>query len=221
MHHVRKYVDYKRECCCCAGSTASPPVPSASECSVSSDHGGGLASPPEPSTALNGGRTPTRTTAEEAQAPLQQPPAKRAPSTSQSTTEGSGRIQGEPPSAAPLQSTQSDSSGSQNGTAIARVFVKAQPCPESVGGPGSPMTLSMEVGNLPQQGGETCNIEFSFNVGEDSVQAIIAEMQAELNLNLSEEEATIVHRKIDEELKRCVSSCTAIVWPGLGSPWNE
>jgi hypothetical protein len=63
--------------------------------------------------------------------------------------------------------------------------------------------MSMEVGNLPQQGGETCNIEFSFNVGEDSVQAIIAEMQSELNLDLTPEEATFVHRKIEDELRRC------------------
>lgn len=188
---------------CRSGSIASPPVPSASDCSVSSDHGAGVASPPEPSAAFNGARTPTRSTADEAQPAPQPLQARSAPGATHSTTDVPGRIHSEPHAAPPVQTTKSESG--INSSSIARVFVKAQPCPDTTGGEGKPETMSMEVGNLPQQGGETCNIEFSFNVGEDSVQAIIAEMQSELNLNLSEEEATIVHTKIDEELRRCAS----------------
>lgn len=207
--------------CCDSGSTASPPVPSASECSVSSDHGAGLASPPEPSTAVNGGRTPPRTTADDAQPAPQLRQARSAPGATPSVTDGPGRIQSEQHTAAvPMQTAQSDGATSLNGTAISRVFVKAQPCPDTSGGIGRPKTMSMEVGNLPQRGGETCNIEFSFNVSEDSVQAIIAEMQSELNLNLSEEEATIVHRKIDEELRRYAPVASSPSVSACGAMWG-
>jgi len=64
----------------------------------------------------------------------------------------------------------------------------------------------MEVGNLPQRDGETCNIEFAFELGVDNVQDIINEMQTELNLDLAAEEATIIQKKIDEELQKCVAT---------------
>lgn len=188
-----------------AGSTASPPVPSASETSLSSDHGAGLASPPEPNIAANGARTQPRLIVEDAQPAPQPVQARSAPGATHSTTDLQGRIHSEKHAASALQTAQSESSipnSSQIGSAIARVFVRAQPCPDTSAGVAKPTTMSMEVGNLPQRGGETCNIEFTFNVDEDSVQAIITEMQSELNLNLAEEEATIIHKKIDEELRR-------------------
>ena len=190
---------------------------------MSSDHGAGLVSPPEPSIAVNGARTQPRPIVEDAQTAAPQPvQARSAPGATHSSTDAPGRIHSEKHAASPLQTAQSESAiqnVNQNGSSIARVFVKAQPCPDTSVGVGKPTTMSMEVGNLPQQGGETCNIEFSFNVDEDSVQAIITEMQSELNLNLAEEEATIIHQKIDEELRRCSSHSLCI--PALDTVVKE
>lgn len=95
------------------------------------------------------------------------------------------------------------------GGGIEQVFVKAEPAATTDASDHaieSSRVVSMEVGNLPQRDGETCNIEFAFELGVDNVQDIINEMQTELNLDLAAEEATIIQKKIDEELQKCVAT---------------
>lgn len=92
------------------------------------------------------------------------------------------------------------------GGGIEQVFVKAEPAASTDAADSArdaSRVVSMEVGNLPQRDGETCNIEFAFELGVDNVQDIINEMQTELNLDLAAEEASIIQKKIDKELQKC------------------
>lgn len=104
------------------------------------------------------------------------------------------------------------------GGGIEQVFVKAEPATSTDASDharDASRLVSMEVGNLPQRDGETCNIEFAFELGVDNVQDIINEMQTELNLNLAAEEATIIQKKIDEELQKSVPHTTNICLSSL------
>jgi hypothetical protein len=191
-----------------AGSLVSRSIASASDGSVSSEH---AASPGSPAPLAGWGSAQARAHA------LEEAAAQRmrsAPGAVALAPEGPARHNSHgmhlhPNPSAPasvLQTAVSDGSGSNNG-AIDRVFVRAEPSQLLVidGEGGTTQVMSMEVGNLPQAGGETCNIEFSFEVGVDKVEDIIHEMKAELNLALAEEDAVTIQRKIEDGLRKCVA----------------
>ena len=118
-------------------------------------------------------------------------------------------------SAAPSESESASASQTLPRRGLAeQVFVRAS-APADPHEMGSQL-LSMEVGNLPQRDGDRCNIEFSFELGVDSVQQVIAEMQRDLNLDLGEADTKLIEDKIDFELQRCghvVACCAGVCTP--------